>query len=139
MILRRFPRFTISSIVVAMTSYAVLAYYYFTPLENPALEVLRHKDFFSNRDIKGRIYISHDGINGQMSASLAAAEEYMAWLSSDPRFKEIEFKIHTYPEHCFPRATIKTRPQLVAMDVPVDMGKTGVHLNAQEWQEMLEK
>lgn len=128
-----------SSIVIGMTSYAVLAYYYFTPLENPALEVLRHKEFFSSRDIKGRIYISHDGINGQMSASLAAADEYMAWLSSDPRFKAIEFKIHTHPEHCFPRATVKTRPQLVAMDAAVDMSKTGTHLNAQEWQEMLEK
>jgi len=122
-----------------MTSYAVLAYYYFTSIENPALEVLRHKEFFSTRDIKGRIYISHEGINGQMSASLAAAEEYMAWMRSDPRFKGIEFKIHSYPEHCFPRATVKTRPQLVAMDVSVDMSKTGVHLSAQEWQEMLEK
>ncbi len=122
-----------------MTSYAVLAYYYFTSIENPALEVLRHKEFFSTRDIKGRIYISHEGINGQMSASLAAAEEYMAWMRSDPRFEGIEFKIHSYPEHCFPRATVKTRPQLVAMDVSVDMSKTGVHLSAQEWQEMLEK
>ncbi|HEY5236606.1 MAG TPA: rhodanese domain-containing protein, partial [Rhabdochlamydiaceae bacterium] len=46
-----------------MTAYSVLAYYYFTSLENPAVEVLRHKEFFLTRDIKGRIYISHDGIN----------------------------------------------------------------------------
>ena len=75
----------------------VLAYYYFTPIEEPAREVFRHKEFFSTRDVKGRIYISHEGINGQMSASPAAAEEYMEWLRSDPRFKEVEFKIHTHP------------------------------------------
>ena len=126
-------------IIGAMTAYSVLAYYYFTPIENPALEVLRHKEFFSTRDIKGRIYISCEGINGQMSASPPAAEEYMTWLRSDPRFQEIEFKMHVHHEHCFPRATVKTRPQLVAMDVAVDMSKTGVHLSAEEWQEMLEK
>ncbi|HNA62940.1 MAG TPA: rhodanese domain-containing protein, partial [Rhabdochlamydiaceae bacterium] len=47
-------------------NYAVLAYYIFTQIEDPALEVLKHKDFFNTRDIKGRIYISQEGINGQM-------------------------------------------------------------------------
>ena len=120
-------------------TYSVLAYYYFTSIEDPALEVLRHKDFFSTRDIKGRIYISSDGINGQMSASHTAAIEYMEWLKSDHRFKEVEFKIHLHTEHCFPRATVKVRPQLVAMDVVVDMDKTGTHVSAEEWKEMLEK
>jgi UPF0176 protein len=120
-------------------SYSVLAYYYFTPIENPACEVLRHKEFFSTRDIKGRIYISHEGINGQMSASPSAAEEYMEWLCSDPRFKGVEFKIHAHPEHCFPRMTVKTRPQLVAMDMLVDLRKTGKHVSPRQWKEMLEK
>ncbi|MBS0648699.1 MAG: rhodanese-related sulfurtransferase [Verrucomicrobia bacterium] len=122
-----------------MTSYWVLAYYYFTSIKEPALEVLRHKEFFSTRDIKGRIYISHDGINGQMSASPDAAEEYIEWLRSDSRFKDIEFKIHTYPEHCFPRATVKVRPQLVAMDASYDMSKTGVHVSPEQWKKMLEE
>ena len=56
-------------------SYAILAYYYFTPIEDPAVEVLRHKEFFNTRDIKGRIYLSPEGIHGQMSASFPAAEE----------------------------------------------------------------
>ncbi len=122
-----------------MSSHLVLAYYYFTAIEAPVLEVLRHKDFFSTRDIKGRIYISPNGINGQMSATPRAAEEYMLWLRCDPRFQGVEFKIHLHHEHCFPRATIKVRPQLVAIDVPVDMSKTGTHVSAEEWKEMLEK
>ena len=122
-----------------MKSHLVLAYYYFTSIENPALEVVRHKEFFLTRDIKGRIYISSNGINGQMSATHQAAEEYMLWLRSDPRFEGVEFKIHLHTEHCFPRATVKVRPQLVAMDVAVDMNKTGTHVSAEEWKEMLEK
>ncbi len=119
--------------------YQVLAYYFFTHLEDPPLEVYRHKEFFSKRDVQGRIYISKEGINGQMSASPEAAREYMDWMKSDPRFEKIEFKIHTWHEHCFPRMTVKTRPQLVALDREVDMAKTGVHLSPEEWQKMLDQ
>jgi UPF0176 protein len=119
--------------------YWVLAYYLFTPIENPATDVLKHKDFFSKRDVRGRIYISVEGINGQMSASLQAAEEYMQWLRSDPRFEKVEFKIHTWHDHCFPRMTVKVREQLVALDAAVDLSQTGVHLSPEEWKEMLEK
>jgi UPF0176 protein len=119
--------------------YWVLAYYLFTPIEEPAREVLRHKEFFNSRDIKGRIYISCEGINGQMSASPSAAKEYMEWLKGDERFAHVSFKIHPHHEHCFPRATVKMRPQLVAMDKKVDMGKGGKHVNAATWRAMLEQ
>lgn len=119
--------------------YHVLAYYFFTPIDEPASEVFKHKEFFLNRDVKGRIYISNEGINGQMSASPQAAQEYMEWIRSDARFCDIEFKIHTWHEHCFPRMTVKTRPQLVALDKKVDMAKTGIHLSPQEWKKMLDE
>ena len=118
--------------------YSVLAYYFFTFIENPAAEVLRHKEFFSTRDIRGRIYLSQEGINGQMSCPAPLAQEYMEWLRSDPRFKEIEFKIHTWTEHCFPRATVKVRPQLVALDTQVNLSKIGVHLSPEEWKAKLD-
>ena len=50
-------------------AYRVLAYYHFTSLDDPHLEVSRHMEFVQNRDIKCRVYISDEGINGQMSAS----------------------------------------------------------------------
>src|SRR6185437_4480240 len=43
-----------------------------------------------------------------------------------------------YHEQVFPRATVKLRPQLVAMDTEVDLSLTGAHLNAEEWNEMLQ-
>ena len=118
--------------------YHVLAYYLFTPIQDPEKLLLDHKHFFTHRDIKGRIYISRDGINGQMSASEEAFQEYKAWLREDSRFREIEFKIHTWHEHCFPRMTIKIRPQLVAFDREIHIANTGKHLSPKEWQEMLE-
>ena len=119
--------------------YRVLAYYHFTHLDDPHLEVSRHMEFIKDKDIKCRIYLSDEGINGQMSALKGDAEAYQKWLKSDPRFKEIEFKIHMHPEHVFPRATVKYRAQLVAIDEKVDMALTGEHVSPEQWKEMLEK
>jgi UPF0176 protein len=119
--------------------YFILAYYGFTHIENPLAEVAKHHAFFQNRDAKGRIYISHEGINGQMSAQDSDAQAYMDWMKQDERFQEIDFKIHHYREHAFPRMTVKMRKQLVAIDVPVDMAETGERVSPKRWKEMLEE
>ncbi len=117
--------------------YWVLAYYHLTPLDSPEEEVLRHHAFFKEKDAAGRIYISKEGINGQMSALEKDAKSYISWLSEDPRFKGVEFKIHTHHENVFPRMTVKVREQLVAMDRAVDLKNTGEHLSAEGWDQML--
>lgn len=119
-------------------SYQILAYYQFISIQEPQLEVARHREFISTRDIKCRIYLSEEGINGQMSASDAAAEEYMEWLRRDSRFASIVFKVHAYPEHVFPRPTVKYRKQLVALDDQVDLSLTGEHVAPERWREMLD-
>ncbi len=116
----------------------VLAFYHFTPIEDPDLEVVRHQEFLSVRDIRSRVYISHQGINGQMSASPQAAQEYTEWLKSDPRFADVEIKIHYYKEHVFPRCIVKKRQQIVALDVEVDPKDGGEHVSPAKWREMLE-
>jgi UPF0176 protein len=116
-----------------------LAYYFFTPIEDPLLEVARHQEFAQGKDITCRVYISEQGINGQMSASPAVSEEYQKWLKGDPRFENVHFKIHTFPEHVFPRATIKYRKQLVALDAEVDLSQTGERLSPEQWSKMLDE
>lgn len=118
--------------------YFVLAYYSLIPIENPALEVERHKEFFTSRDFKGRIYISKQGINGQASGSIEHAEEYIAWMRQDSRFQHIDFKIHTSDKHVFPKMTVKERKQLVAIDCEVDFSDVGERVSPEEWKKKLE-
>jgi UPF0176 protein len=117
--------------------YWVLAYYLFTSLEEPEKEVAKHLEFLKDKDIKCRVYLSHEGVNGQMSAFHKDAERYILWLKSDPRFQKIVFKVHLSSEHVFPRATVKFRKQLVAIDIPVDMSLTGEHVSPERWGHML--
>lgn len=118
--------------------FLVLAFYYFIPIEHPEKEVAKHHAFFETRDIKSRIYISEEGINGQMSGVHSHIEEYMEWMRGDDRFKEIDFKIHYHDEHVFAKTTVKVRKQLVALDVEVDVEDGGEHVSPKKWKEMLE-
>ncbi len=121
-----------------MKSYWILSYYSYTDLIDPHQEVKNHKDFFKSRDIKSRVYISEQGINGQLSASISHAEEYMEWLKAKQPFKDIAFKIHPFDEHVFPRTTVKYRKQLVGYDMTADLSKGGEHISPKKWRELLE-
>lgn len=118
--------------------YLVLAYYKFTPIENPIEEVKKHKNFFKEKEITSRIYISHEGINGQMSGTSEAANAYMEWMHSRPEFSDLCFKIHEWHEQAFPHQTVKYRKNLVARDERVNLSLQGDHLSPKEWKEMLE-
>ncbi len=118
--------------------YTILAFYKFTSIENPHLEVKKHKKFFENRDVTCRIYISEEGINAQMSAATSDAKAYIEWMKEDPRFADIHFKCDLSSKNVFPRVTVKYREQLCALDQKVDMGKGGEHVSPEKWREMLE-
>ncbi len=119
--------------------YQSIAYYHFTPLEDPFQEVKRYKKFFASLDMKGRVYLSKEGINAQISIKTEEASEFLSWLKSDPRFHDAQVKIQGCAEHAFYKMTVKTRAQLVAFDVPVDLSVRGEYLTAAEWKEKLEK
>lgn len=119
-------------------NYLVLAYYLFNEIENPHKAVADHKAFFTGRDVTSRIYISEQGINGQMSALEEDALAYMEWLIQQPGFETVTFKVHRSPENVFPRTTVKYRKQLVAIDKDVDLSKRGTYLTPAEWRRVLE-
>ncbi|MCH9634415.1 MAG: hypothetical protein S4CHLAM7_11640 [Chlamydiae bacterium] len=118
--------------------YLILAYYHFFKIENPELFVKEHKFFFKDRDVTGRIYISSEGINGQMSGFKKDCEAYMLWLKSQKGFEQVTFKVDPHHQNIFYKMTVKEREQLVAFDQKVDLSQTGTHLNPKEWDEVLE-
>lgn len=123
-----------------MQPYQILAFYHFTSIEDPEEEVRRHHEFLRSLDVRARIYIARNGINGQMSLGEKDVETYINWLKSDPRFSTISFKMDSHHEHVFPKVTVKVRPELVAMGCGCDLDpkKGGEHVSPEKWKEMLE-
>lgn len=122
----------------AENAYVMLAYYAICPLEDPHAEVKAHKAFLSQYDVRARIYISEQGINGQMSASPESAERYIEWMHSRPSFADMPFKTQPYHEHAFPRLTVKYRKELVAVGIPVDLTSRGESISAEDWKQRLD-
>ncbi len=121
-----------------MNRYHVLAFYLITRLDEPRQEVIQHKKFFKNRDITSRIYISEQGINGQMCASEADAQDYIQWMRTKTVFKDIRYKVDLWHEQVFPRQTVKYRKNLVGCEQHIDFTKRGDHIAPEKWKEMLE-
>ena len=113
--------------------YFILAYYRFCEIADPQNEVASHKAFLEKLDARGRIYISEQGINGQMSIFEKDAQEYIDWMHAREEFRKMPIKVHEYHEHAFEKLKIKYREQIVALDCDVDMTKTGEHLSPEKW------
>lgn len=120
-------------------TFLALTFYHLTPIEFPLKEVKKWKHFLNSVDAKGRIYISCDGINAQMSLEKQHLEVFRSWLFSDLRFKNIDIKVHTHQEHPFVKLTIKVKKELVALGKKVNFSDTATHLSPKEWKKMLEE
>lgn len=115
--------------------YKVLAFYDFIPVSEPKAMVKKWLTHFKDQDVRGRIYISEEGINAQMSTHEDL--DVTPWILE--QFPNADIKVHMYDEHPFARLQIKYRKQLVALDMKVDVNNCAKHVSAKEWKEMLDE
>jgi len=92
-------------------------------------------------DILGRIYISDEGINAQISIPEDSFEKFKSKLYSYEDFKNIPFKLAIQDGVSFLKLTIKIKEEIVAYNVPkneYNMGKIGKHLDYKEYNSAIE-
>lgn len=121
--------------------YPVLLYYNFSPIENPDDFLIRHKAFCRDHNLKGRIYISEEGINGTVSGEKKDTEAYKERVRSYPGFENTEFKEDLCEVIPFARLIVKIRPEIVSLKspIPLDPNKEGGRrLSPAEWRAVFE-
>ena len=70
--------------------YEVILYYYFNTIEDPERFAKQHKQYCKDLGIKGRIYISSEGINGTAAGTKEQMEQYKSDLRAIPGFENTE-------------------------------------------------
>ncbi len=65
--------------------YQVLLYYCYTPLEKPEEFREEHHRFCLELDLRGRIIVAAEGLNGTVSGTAENCARYMAAVKADPR------------------------------------------------------
>jgi len=118
-----------------------LSFYAYAKIETP--KKFRDDLFiaWNALDALGRIYVANEGINAQMSVPADQFEAFRDTLEAYDFMKGIRLNVAVEQNnHSFLKLTIKVRNKIVAdglNDETFDVTNKGIHLKAQEFNEML--
>jgi len=118
--------------------YQILLYYCYAKIEDPEDYREEHHLFCIEHNIRGRIIISDEGLNGTVSGMVEDCKKYMEYVRADRRFSKTEFKIDSYETHVFTKIHVRYKPEIVHsalrhLDPNV---KTGKHLNPEQFKKL---
>lgn len=122
-----------------LMSYKILLYYHYTPIENPQAFMQEHRVLCNRLNLRGRILINHEGINGTVSGTEENTDEYMAAVRKVSGFENIDFKVADHEGHAFPKMKIKVRDEIITLKAPIDMSKRAPYIEADEMYDLLQK
>src|SRR5574338_138424 len=94
-------------------NYRVLLFYKYVNVVDPQEIVDQHLQWCMQNDIKGRVFIASEGINGTVSGTKENIEKYKAHLNSFPAFKDIWFKEDQAEEHAFFKMHVRLKNEIV--------------------------
>ena len=120
-----------------------LSFYQYHHIEDP--QAFRDQVYlaWSSLEVFGRIYISYEGINGQISVPAANFEAFKEKMYSIPFLRDIRLNIAIEDDgKSFYKLKIKVRDKIVADgldDSTFDVTKRGKHLNAQEVNDLMQE
>lgn len=120
--------------------YRVLLYYNYTEINDPENFAQEHLAFCKSLDLKGRILVANEGINGTLSGTIAATDAYMEKMLADERFKDTYFKIDESPQHAFKKIFVRPRTELVSLSLTDDIDPhemTGKYLAPKDFKAAL--
>ncbi|MGE8081536.1 rhodanese-related sulfurtransferase [Peribacillus loiseleuriae] len=121
--------------------YRVLLYYYYVTIENPEEFAAAHLAWCKEQELKGRILVANEGINGTVSGTIEQTDAYINMMKSDPRFEGIVFKIDEADGHAFKKMHVRPRKELVTLRLEDDINPlevTGRYLSPKEFLEGLQ-
>lgn len=125
-----------------MENYKIILFYKYTFIDNTEKEKAWQKSLCEFLNLKGRLIIAHEGINGTFEGTEQNINEYVEKLRVRNEFKDIHIKISDGIGDAFPRLSIKIRPEIVSLHLgnedfsPTEV--TGKYITAEELHELLE-
>jgi len=119
--------------------YHVLLYYCFAAVQDPAELQRQHLEKCLELNLRGRIIVAPEGLNGTVSGSPEACTAYMDWVHTDSRFASTDFKVDEADHQTFARINVRIKQEIVHAGLPhiKPYERTGQHLTPAEWKAMM--
>ena len=101
------------------TQYVNIAAYKFITLDN--LEELRpqYQDLCNELGLKGTVLLTPEGINMFLSGTREHIDQYLAWVRSDARLSDLEWKESLSREQSHKRMLVKIKKEIITMRMPL--------------------
>lgn len=119
--------------------FEILLYYKIVEVENPKNEMRKMLRLCKALDIKGRILVAKDGINGTISGSPESMQVYRDYCDSHKEFNNIDFKSDYTYENPFPRLRVVSREEIVTTGTreKFDLTKRSQHVDIDTFHQWL--
>lgn len=118
------------------SNFETLLYYKYTPIDNPEKLRDQQRALCEKLNLKGRIIVAREGINGTVEGKRGNVDAYVRFMINDLRFKNIHFKRSKGIGGAFPKLSVKARNEIVAARLgkdDIDPSKlTGEYITAEQ-------
>ena len=113
--------------------FKVLLFYKYVEISNPEQIVREHLDWCLRHDIKGRVFLAREGLNGTVSGTTENILKYKLNLTSYSQFSDICFKENDAEEHAFKKMHVRLKNEIVHGDLTkVSIKNGGKRLKPEE-------
>ncbi len=98
-------------------AFKILLYYKYATVKQPQKIRKQQFDLCERLELKGRIIVSDEGINGTLAGETAKVDEYIQATEKIAAFKNMEWKISYADSQVFPKLSVKVRDEIVTLGV----------------------
>jgi len=124
------------------SQHQILLFYMYTHISDPETFRKWQLELCKNLDLKGRIIVAEEGINGTLEGTVENTQKYIREMRRDKRFKKIHWKRSVGDGNSFPRLSVKMKPEIVNLGLgkeDVDPNEiTGTYIKPKELHEWYE-
>lgn len=119
-------------------NFQILLYYLYVEIDKPEELMRRQRRLCERLDLKGRIIIAKEGLNGTIEGTSEACDEYIKLLKAESGFGDIKFKISEGTGKAFPKLQVRVKDEIVMTKIDEKFsigplsGKTGKYITAEE-------
>ncbi|MDB5164314.1 MAG: uncharacterized protein JWS12_932 [Candidatus Saccharibacteria bacterium] len=93
----------------------IILFYTFVPVPDPQTVMFWQRNLCERLNLRGRIIISTQGINGTLGGDMDDVKRYIRDMNKHPLFKGTQYKWSDGVREDFPRLSVKVRDELVTL------------------------
>lgn len=120
----------------------IILYYKYVRINEPEAMVNWQRELCQALNLKGRILIAKEGINGTLGGTNEAIELYKKAMLNHSLFNDIDFKESHGSDKHFPKLQVKIKSEIVKLGIDPELIKAedgGIHLTPEEVHELITK